>query len=91
MDPHASGVDPNSAVAFPFRVSPGPTSGETLRVSADSVHKFPGAGACGGLALRFIATVAVKVHRHNVMKKLEARSFADLVRMADALRIPRGN
>jgi FixJ family two-component response regulator len=32
----------------------------------------------------------VKVHRRNLMNKLDARSFADLVRMADALRIPRG-
>jgi FixJ family two-component response regulator len=29
----------------------------------------------------------VKVHRHNIMKKLGARSLADLVRMADALGI----
>ena len=35
-----------------------------------------------------LSEVTVKVHRHNLMKKLEARSFADLVRMADALRIP---
>jgi FixJ family two-component response regulator len=37
-----------------------------------------------------VSEVTVKVHRHNLMKKLNARSFADLVRMADALRIPRG-
>jgi len=37
-----------------------------------------------------VGQVTVKVHRHNVMKKLEARSLADLVRMAEALRIPRG-
>jgi FixJ family two-component response regulator len=29
----------------------------------------------------------VKVHRHNVMKKLGAKSLADLVRMADSLGI----
>jgi RNA polymerase sigma factor (sigma-70 family) len=52
---------------------------------------------CAGLMNKQVAAemgvseVTVKVHRHNVMKKLEARSFADLVRMADALRIPRGN
>jgi len=37
-----------------------------------------------------LSEVTVKVHRHNVMKKLGARSLADLVRMADALLIPRG-
>ena len=37
-----------------------------------------------------LSEVTVKVHRHNLMKKLDARSFADLVRMADTLRIPRG-
>jgi len=47
---------------------------------------------CGGLMNKQVATeiglseVTVKVHRHNVMKKLGARSFADLVRMAEALR-----
>jgi RNA polymerase sigma factor (sigma-70 family) len=37
-----------------------------------------------------VSEVTVKVHRHNVMKKLGARSLADLVRMADALGISRG-
>jgi len=32
-----------------------------------------------------ISEVTVKVHRHNVMRKLGAKSLADLVRMADAL------
>jgi FixJ family two-component response regulator len=32
-----------------------------------------------------IAEVTVKVHRHNVMKKLAAKSLPDLVRMADVL------
>jgi FixJ family two-component response regulator len=32
----------------------------------------------------------VKVHRGSVMKKMGARSLADLVRMADALGIKRG-
>jgi FixJ family two-component response regulator len=35
-----------------------------------------------------IAEVTVKVHRHNVMKKLAAKSFPDLVRMADVLGLP---
>src|SRR5262245_6892234 len=50
---------------------------------------------CAGLMNKQVAAeigvseVTVKVHRHNLMKKLDARSFADLVRMADTLRIPR--
>jgi DNA-binding CsgD family transcriptional regulator len=32
-----------------------------------------------------ICEVTVKVHRHNIMKKLGAKSLADLVRMADTL------
>jgi FixJ family two-component response regulator len=32
--------------------------------------------------------VTVKVHRGNLMRKMQARSFADLVRMATDLRIP---
>jgi FixJ family two-component response regulator len=32
-----------------------------------------------------LSEVTVKVHRHNIMHKLGARSLADLVRMADAL------
>jgi len=32
-----------------------------------------------------ISEVTVKVHRHNIMRKLAAKSLADLVRMADAL------
>jgi FixJ family two-component response regulator len=52
---------------------------------------------CAGLMNKQVAVeiglseVTVKVHRHNLMKKLDARSFADLVRMADALRIRGGN
>lgn len=37
-----------------------------------------------------ISEITVKVHRHNVMKKLGARSLPDLVRMADVLEIARG-
>jgi FixJ family two-component response regulator len=36
-----------------------------------------------------LCEVTVKVHRHNVMKKLDAKAFTDLVRMADALGLPR--
>jgi FixJ family two-component response regulator len=32
-----------------------------------------------------INQITVKVHRHNVMKKLGARSLAELVRFADML------
>jgi RNA polymerase sigma factor (sigma-70 family) len=35
-----------------------------------------------------ISEITVKVHRHNVMKKLHAKSLAELVRMADSLGIP---
>ena len=35
-----------------------------------------------------IVEVTVKVHRHNIMKKLGAKTLADLVRMADALGLP---
>ena len=36
-----------------------------------------------------ISEITVKAHRHNVMKKLNAKAFTDLVRMADALGLPR--
>jgi RNA polymerase sigma factor (sigma-70 family) len=36
-----------------------------------------------------LSEVTVKVHRHNLMKKLDAKAFTDLVRMADALGLPR--
>jgi FixJ family two-component response regulator len=36
-----------------------------------------------------VSEITVKVHRRNVMKKMGARSLADLVRMADALEIRR--
>ena len=48
---------------------------------------------CAGLMNKQVAAeigvseVTVKVHRHNLMKKLDAGSLAELVRMADALRI----
>jgi FixJ family two-component response regulator len=35
-----------------------------------------------------LSEVTVKFHRHNIMKKLEARSLADLVRISDSLGIP---
>ena len=35
-----------------------------------------------------LVEVTVKVHRHNVMKKLGAKCFAELVRMADILGLP---
>ena len=38
-----------------------------------------------------VSEVTVKVHRSNVMKKMRARSLAELVRMADALGVRGGN
>jgi FixJ family two-component response regulator len=34
-----------------------------------------------------VSEITVKIHRGNVMKKMEARSFADLVRMSETLGI----
>jgi FixJ family two-component response regulator len=36
-----------------------------------------------------VSEITVKVHRGSVMRKMNARSLADLVRMADALGVPR--
>ena len=36
-----------------------------------------------------LSVVTVKVHRGQVMRKMQARSVADLVRMADRLAAPR--
>ena len=36
-----------------------------------------------------LSEVTVKVHRHNIMKKLGAKSLAELVRISDSLGIPR--
>jgi FixJ family two-component response regulator len=36
-----------------------------------------------------ISEISVKVHRHNAMKKMGAKSLADMVRMAEVLRIGR--
>jgi FixJ family two-component response regulator len=35
-----------------------------------------------------LSEVTVKVHRHNIMKKLGAKSLAHLVRISDSLGIP---
>jgi FixJ family two-component response regulator len=35
-----------------------------------------------------ISEITVKLHRHSVMKKLEAKTLPDLVRMAEVLKVP---
>jgi FixJ family two-component response regulator len=36
-----------------------------------------------------VSEVTVKMHRGNIMRKMQARSLADLVRMADSLGVTR--
>jgi FixJ family two-component response regulator len=36
-----------------------------------------------------VSEVTVKMHRGNIMRKMQARSLADLVRMADLLGVSR--
>jgi FixJ family two-component response regulator len=38
-----------------------------------------------------ISEITVKIHRGQVMKKMEARSLVDLVRMAEMLGVKRTN
>ena len=38
-----------------------------------------------------LSVVTVKVHRGQVMRKMQAKSVAELVRMADRLGVPRAD
>jgi FixJ family two-component response regulator len=56
---------------------------EVMRLVATGLMNKQVAGELG------VCEVTVKVYRHNTMRKLGAKTFADLVRMADALGLPR--
>ena len=58
-------------------------SSSTPEVSISSVNKQI-AGEMG------VSEATVKMHRGNIMRKMHARSLADLVRMADLLGVTRG-
>jgi len=60
-----------------------PREREVMRMVAAGLMNKQAAAEIG------ISEVTVKVHRHNIMQKLGARSLAELVRTADSLGIPR--
>ena len=64
---------------------------DTLSTREQEVMTFAAVGMLNKqiAAALGIVEVTVKVHRHNIMKKLHASRFTDLVRMADALGLPR--
>ena len=64
---------------------------ETLTPREQQVISFVTAGLMNKqiAAELGVSEITVKVHRGSVMKKMGARSLADLVRMADALGIKR--
>jgi FixJ family two-component response regulator len=64
---------------------------ETLTVREQEVIAFVTAGLMNKqiAAELGVSEVTIKLHRGNVMKKMSARSLADLVRMAEALGIRR--
>jgi hypothetical protein len=43
----------------------------------------------GGTVVGYVFNATVKVHRGQVMRKMPARSLAELVRMADKLKLSR--
>ena len=56
-------------------------------VNLDSATAQVEGGIVFALSAALLSEITIKVHRGNVMKKMGARSLADLVRMADALGI----
>ena len=64
---------------------------ETLSEREREVLKFVIAGFLNKqtAAQMGVSEVTVKVHRHNIMMKLDAKSLPDLVRMADMLGVRR--
>jgi len=68
---------------------------ETLTAREREVMSYVTAGLMNKqvAALIGLSEITVKIHRGNVMRKMEVRSLADLVRKAEALGVsqPRGN
>jgi FixJ family two-component response regulator len=59
-----------------------PREREVLPLVVSGLHNKQAAAHLG------ISEITLQIHRTNVMRKMEANSFADLVRMAGWLQIP---